>query len=87
MWCFHVWTEKHETAKRLFQRIKTVLDVAKSKGFRLDENPVTAIREGKVPPTVKAKVLQFTILTARRPSEMLEMKWPKVDVGARLWPF
>ncbi|WP_254438045.1 phage integrase central domain-containing protein [Ruegeria arenilitoris] len=51
-----IWTEKHETAKRLSQRIKTVLDVAKSKGLRSGENPVTAIREGKVLPTVKAKV-------------------------------
>ncbi|NOD64019.1 integrase arm-type DNA-binding domain-containing protein [Ruegeria sp. HKCCD6109] len=51
-----IWTEKHETAKRLSQRIKTVLDVAKSKGFRSGENPVTAIREGKVLPSVKAKV-------------------------------
>ncbi len=51
-----IWTEKHETAKRLAQRIKTVLDVAKSKGFREGENPVTAVREAKVLPTVKAKV-------------------------------
>ncbi|NOE28559.1 site-specific integrase [Ruegeria sp. HKCCD6157] len=108
-----IWTEKHETAKRLSQRIKTVLDVAKSKGFRSGENPVTAIREGKVLPTVKAKVqhhdampwqevpafyaelqtrsamaakaLQFTILTACRTSEVLEMKWPEVDIEARLW--
>ncbi len=108
-----IWTEKHETAKRLSQRIKTVLDVAKSKGLRSGENPVTAIREGKVLPTVKAKVqhhdampwqqvpafyadlqtrsamaakaLQFTILTASRTSEVLEMKWPEVDVDARLW--
>ncbi len=108
-----IWTEKHETAKRLSQRIKTVLDVAKSKGFRSGENPVTAIREGKVLPTVKAKVqhhdampwqevpafyaelqtrsamaakaLQFTILTACRTSEVLAMKWPEVDVDARLW--
>ncbi len=108
-----IWTEKHETAKRLSQRIKTVLDVAKSKGFRSSENPVTAIREGKVLPTVKAKVqhhdampwqevpafyaelqtrsamaakaLQFIILTACRTSEVLEMKWPEVDVDARLW--
>ncbi len=108
-----IWTEKHETAKRLSQRIKTVLDVAKSKGFRSGENPVIAIREGKVLPTVKAKVqhhdampwqevpafyaelktrsamaakaLQFTILTACRTSEVLEMKWPEVDVDARLW--
>ncbi|WP_299898984.1 site-specific integrase [uncultured Ruegeria sp.] len=108
-----IWTEKHETAKRLSQRIKTVLDVAKSKGFRSGENPVTAIREGKVLPTVKAKVqhhdampwqevpafyaelqtrsamaakaLQFTILTACRTSEVLEMKCPEVDIEARLW--
>ncbi|NOD47257.1 MULTISPECIES: site-specific integrase [unclassified Ruegeria] len=108
-----IWTEKHETAKRLSQRIKTVLDVAKSKGFRSGENPVTAIREGKVLPTVKAKVqhhdampwqevpaffaelqtrsamaakaLQFTILTACRTSEVLEMKWPEVDIDTRLW--
>ncbi|WP_237217492.1 tyrosine-type recombinase/integrase [Ruegeria lacuscaerulensis] len=108
-----ILTEKHETAKRLSQRIKTVLDVAKSKGFRSGENPVTAIREGKVLPTVKAnvqhhdampwqevpafyaesqtrsamaaKALQFTILTACRTSEVLEMKWPEVDVDAHLW--
>ncbi len=51
-----IWTEKHETAKRLAQRIKTVLDVARSKGFRAGENPITAIREGGVLPRVKAKV-------------------------------
>ncbi|PWE31363.1 integrase [Maritimibacter sp. 55A14] len=50
-----VWTEKHETARRLSQRIKTVLDVARSRGFREGENPVTAIRDGGVLPKVKAK--------------------------------
>lgn len=39
-----IWTEKPETARRLAQRIKTVLDVARSKGLREGENPVTAIR-------------------------------------------
>jgi integrase len=108
-----IWTAKHETARRLAQRIKTVLDVAKSKGFRSGENPVTAIKEAKVLPTVRArpqhhdampwrevpafyaslsdrsataaKALQFTILTASRTSEVLEMKWPEVDFEARLW--
>jgi integrase len=51
-----IWTEKHETARRLAQRIKTVLDVARSKGFRTGENPVTAIKDGGVLPKVKAKV-------------------------------
>ena len=50
-----IWTEKHETARRLAQRIKTVLDVARSKGFRSGENPVTAIKEGDVLPKVKNK--------------------------------
>jgi len=38
------------------QRIKIVLDVAKSKGFRSGENPVTAIKDGQVLPKVKVKV-------------------------------
>ncbi len=108
-----IWTLKHETAKRLAQRIKTVLDVAKSKGYRSGENPVTAIRDARVLPPVKkavehhdampwrevpafyaqlatrsamaAKALRFTILTAARTSEVLEMTWPEVDFEARLW--
>ena len=50
-----IWTEKHETARRLAQRIKTVLDVAKSKGFRSGENPITEIKDAKVLPKVTAK--------------------------------
>ncbi|MBK0398495.1 tyrosine-type recombinase/integrase [Limibaculum sp. M0105] len=50
-----IWTDKHETARRVAQRIKTVLDVARSKGFREGENPVTAIREAKVLPPVRKK--------------------------------
>ena len=51
-----IWTEKHETARRLMQRIKTVLDVARAKGFREGENPVTAIKDAGVLPKVKTKV-------------------------------
>ncbi len=50
-----IWTDKHETARRLSQRIKTVLDVARSKGFRSGENPVTAIKDAKVLPKVTVK--------------------------------
>ena len=50
-----IWTDKHETARRLAQRIKIVLDVAKSKGFRSGENPVTSIHEANVLPKVKVK--------------------------------
>jgi len=59
-----IWTAKHETARRVAQRIKTVLDVGKSKGFREGENPVVTIREGKVLPKVKKK-----------PKHHASMKW------------
>ncbi len=50
-----IWTQKNETARRLSQRIKIVLDVAKSKGFRSGENPVTAIKDAGVLPKVTVK--------------------------------
>lgn len=62
-----IWTEKHETARRLSQRIKIVLDVAKSKGFRSGENPVTAIKDAQVLPKVKAK-----------PKHHMVMRWQDV---------
>ena len=60
-----IWTEKNETAKRLAQRIKTVLDVARSKGFREGENPVTAIRDGGVLPKVRKKVKNHAAMNWR----------------------
>jgi len=50
-----IWIEKHETARRLAQRLKIVLDVAKSKGFRSGENPVTAIKDAGILPKVVKK--------------------------------
>ncbi|APG48232.1 tyrosine-type recombinase/integrase [Phaeobacter porticola] len=50
-----IWTEKHETARRLAQRLKIVLDVARSKGLRSGENPVTAIKDAGVLPKVVKK--------------------------------
>lgn len=50
-----IWTVKHETAKRLAQRIMVVLDVAKAKGFRSGENPVTAVRQVRSQEAVAAE--------------------------------
>ena len=50
-----IWTAKPETARRLAQRIGTVLDVARSRGFRDGENPVAAIRAANVLPKVTSK--------------------------------
>ena len=38
-----IWTTKPETARRLKQRIKVVLDWAKASGYRTDENPVDGV--------------------------------------------
>ncbi|SOE17168.1 integrase [Hoeflea halophila] len=62
-----IWTEKQETARRLAQRVKIILDVAKSKGFRSGENPVTAIHDAQVLPKVKPK-----------PKHHKAMKWQDV---------
>lgn len=51
-----IWTEKHETARRVAQRMKAVLDVAHSRGFREGENPVTIVQSARVLPRVKSKV-------------------------------
>ncbi len=64
-----IWTEKHETAKRLAQRMKTVLDVAKSKGFRSGENPITSIKDARVLPKVKVK-----------PKHHAAMRWQDVPI-------
>ncbi|PLS23618.1 tyrosine-type recombinase/integrase [Neptunicoccus cionae] len=62
-----IWTVKHETAKRLAQRIKTVLDVAKSKGFRSGENPITEIHDAKALPKV-----------TKKPKHHAAMRWQDV---------
>ncbi|WP_434053616.1 MAG: tyrosine-type recombinase/integrase [Roseibium sp.] len=51
-----IWTAKPETARRLMQRMRVVLEVAKSKGFRQGENPVNEVKNADVLPKVKAKV-------------------------------
>ena len=38
-----IWFEKHETARRLKQRIATVFDDAKGKGYLSGENPVAGV--------------------------------------------
>lgn len=47
-----IWTAKPETAKRVSQRLKAVLDVAKAKGFRAGENPVLTIKDADILPKV-----------------------------------
>ncbi len=40
-----IWNEKPETARRVKQRMKTVFDYAKAKGWRSGDNPVEGVSE------------------------------------------
>lgn len=60
-----IWTEKHETAKRLKQRLASIFDWAKGAGHYPHENPVNGVK--KALPTVK-----------RRPEHMASMHWQDV---------
>jgi len=60
-----IWIEKHETAKRLRQRISTIFDWAKGAGHYPHENPVNGLK--KALPMVK-----------RRAEHMAAMLWRDV---------
>ena len=55
-----IWTEKHETAKRLRQRLSTIFDWAKGAGHYPRENPVNGAKNAL--PTVKRKVVHMPAL-------------------------
>lgn len=58
-----IWTEKPETAKRLKQRLGSIFDWAKGKGYLRSGNPVTGIQ--KALPQVK-----------RQKAHMAALPWP-----------
>ena len=60
-----IWVEKHETARRLRQRLATIFDWAKGAGHYSNENPVNGIQ--KALPRVK-----------RVASHLSAMPWPDV---------
>jgi integrase len=62
-----IWTKKHETAKRLRQRLSTIFDWAKGAGHYPHENPVNGIN--KALPRVK-----------RAPAHHAAMPWGDVPV-------
>jgi integrase len=55
-----IWNEKPETARRVKQRMKTVFDYAKAKGWRSGDNPVEGVSE--VLPKHKIKKEHFAAL-------------------------
>jgi integrase len=55
-----IWLDKHETARRVLQRMKVVFDWANVQGFRSAANPVEAVRAAL--PRKKVKVKNFAAI-------------------------
>lgn len=76
-----IWTEKHDTAKRLKQRIAAVFDWAKSAGHYPHENPVNGIN--KALPVVKSQDNHFVSLDWRKVPEFMAALSMREGMSAR----
>jgi integrase len=80
-----IWATKHDTAKRIKQRIGSVFDWAKAAGHYPHENPVTALKRAL--PVVKAPAVHRPALAwADVPSFMRRLK-EREGVSARALEF
>lgn len=68
-----IWTEVPETARRVRQRLRTVLDWARTAGRREGVNPVEGVEKGL--PRQRAKVAQFAALPWRDVPDL----WPRLE--------
>lgn len=76
-----IWTEKHDTAKRVKQRIAAVFDWAKSAGQYPNENPVNGIN--KALPLVKALHKHFASMNWRDVPEFMSALREREGISAR----
>jgi len=80
-----IWTEKHDTARRVKQRISTVFDWAKGSGHLSGENPVTGIKRAL--PKVQRRADHMAALPWRDvPAFMAELR-EREAVAARCLEF
>jgi integrase len=80
-----IWTEKHETAKRLRQRLSTIFDWAKGAGHYPHENPVNGTK--KALPTVKRRTEHMAALDWRDVPGFMEDLADREGVSARTLEF
>ena len=80
-----IWTEKHETAKRVRQRMSTIFDWAKVAGYYPHENPVNGIK--KALPTVRRRAEHMAALHWRDVPTFMEDLADRKGVSARTLEF
>jgi integrase len=74
-----IWIEKAETARRVKQRLRTVFDYAKAKGWRSSDNPVEGI--SKVLPKHSKSKKHFAALAYAQIPGLIESLWKASNVG------
>ena len=80
-----IWTEKHETAKRLKQRLSTIFDWAKGAGQYPYENPVNGVK--KALPSVKLRPEHMAALPWRELPAFMAQLAAREAVSARCLEF
>lgn len=80
-----VWTEKHDTARRLRQRIAAVFDWAKGAGHYPHENPVNGLK--KALPPVKRRATHMAALDWRDVPEFMSGLAQREGMSARTLEF
>lgn len=80
-----IWTTRHDTARRVMQRLSTIFDWAKGAGHYTGENPVTAIR--KALPTVRPNVEHMAALPWQEVPGFMRELAQRQGVSARALEF
>ena len=75
-----IWLSKHETARRVLQRMKVVFDWANVQGFRSAANPVEAVRAAL--PRKKVKVKSFAAIPWDETPDLMRKLQRVPGVGA-----
>jgi integrase len=80
-----IWTEKHETAKRLKQRLSTIFDWAKGAGQYSQENPVNGVK--KALPAMKLRSEHLAAMTWRELPAFMQNLREREGTSARTLEF
>lgn len=80
-----IWTTKHDTAKRVRQRLATIFDWAKGAGHYPHENPLNGIK--KALPNFKAKVIHHAALSWENVPDLMKELSARDGVSARSLEF
>ncbi|MGC9420146.1 MAG: tyrosine-type recombinase/integrase, partial [Rhodovulum sp.] len=80
-----IWTDKHETARRLKQRLSTIFDWAKGAGHYPHENPVAGLT--KALPAVKRKAVHMAAMPWRELPAFMAQLAAREAVSARCLEF